>query len=270
VLNLFEKIFFGVSVLDEIVKEGYPRRSLILFVGEGGIGKSVFLVLLAKHRLYLNEPALYVCLDNDPLSVAETFENFKVNVDYFAKRKLLGFIDCYSFRVSTVYRENYSYVLKSADPRDLNHLTQTIIETAAELSMNNRGCVIIDSLNEIFLYNDLTRVSDFLKETRYVVARHYGASIFATIHVGLSKWEELRSMIEHLADGIVEFRLEPSLSEAGVSIRQVRVKKMRGVSHDMNWHSFTITEEGIVPLKVKIKYSEEDNLERDDEKAKRG
>jgi len=267
---LSEKISFGISVLDTIVKEGYPRKSLVLLVGEGGIGKSVFLVLLAKHRLSLNEPALYVCLDNDPSSVAETFESFEVNVDYYVKKGLLGFIDCYSFRISTVYRENYSYVLKVADPRDLNYLSQVIVEAVAELSMNNRGCVLIDSLNEIFLYNDLTRVSDFLKEVRYVVARHYGASIFATIHVGLSKWEELRSMIEHLADGIVEFRLEPSLSEAGICIRQIRVKKMRGTPHDMNWYSFTITKEGVVPLKVKIKYSEDNSSKRDDEKAKRG
>ncbi|HDI75243.1 MAG: hypothetical protein DRJ52_03185 [Thermoprotei archaeon] len=261
------KISFGISVLDSILKEGYPKQSLVLLVGEGGIGKSVFLMLIAKHRLELGEPVLFVCLDNDPLAIIESFKSFGFEVDKYTEKNLLGFIDCYSFKVSAIYRKNLSYVLGIADPKNLNQLAKTIVEAMSRLSVGKGGCLLLDSLNEIFLYNDLTRVSDFLKEVRYIVIRHYGASFFATIHVGLSKWEELRSMIEHLADGVIEFRFEPSLSEAGVSVRQVRVKKMRAVPHDSNWYSFHITKEGIVPLKVKIRVSGEIQEKRDDDKS---
>jgi KaiC/GvpD/RAD55 family RecA-like ATPase len=56
-------------------------------------------------------------------------------------------------------------------------------------------------------------------------------------------------MLDYLVDGMIDFRFDPLLAQQGLLARQLRVRKMKGTSHDTVWHYFAIEKTGLIPLK---------------------
>ncbi|MEM0265372.1 MAG: ATPase domain-containing protein, partial [Candidatus Methanomethylicia archaeon] len=65
---IVERFKTGIAALDEVLPNGIPRNNMILILGEGGTGKSVFMVQLMNYRLNLGEPCIFICFDDIPLA----------------------------------------------------------------------------------------------------------------------------------------------------------------------------------------------------------
>ena len=89
------RISLGIPLVDKLLPRGLPRRSLVLFAGEGCVGKSLIVQLIAGSMLRSGEKVVYVCLDDDPESIVESKESRGVDARSYAGEGRLVFVDGY-------------------------------------------------------------------------------------------------------------------------------------------------------------------------------
>jgi KaiC/GvpD/RAD55 family RecA-like ATPase len=243
----------GIRALDISLPEGIPRNSFILVSGESGTGKSVLIAQLIYERLKQGEPCILVCLDDSPHGFMQQLRSFGWFPDPFLKKNLLNFIDCYSYRMNPDESTIPSYITYVKAPTDLDNLQDKIMEAADKLGIHNRGAIFIDSITELWFLNLKEPYStvEYVKTWRAEFSKERLAPVFCSHHYGLKVFEVYEELLEYIVDGIVDLRYEPNLMKIGLLVKQFRVRKLKGVHHDSNWVTFTITGDGIDLLKIK-------------------
>ncbi|MEM3832158.1 MAG: RAD55 family ATPase [Thermoprotei archaeon] len=239
-----EKIKSNIAPVDLGAPEGIPRNSLILLSGNAGTGKTVLLCHLAMNFMLNNEPIIYVTLDDDSLSVVKVFESFGWNLSEYIDKGLFKLIDGFSFRLGAFKQQNlYHFAVKEVRPDN----TLSIINAILELSdnVNNKGLVILDSLNELMFTLDVRGILDFVRTLRAVVSKGKNIVTLVTLHVTTDALVELKNNLEYLVDGIIDTRIDPNLQELGIPIKQMMVKKLRGAPTNPVWIPYVILNDGV-------------------------
>ena len=136
-------------------------------------------------------------------------------------------------------------VVKEVRPDDPDKVLYAINEVLESKGYEGRGCVIIDSLNELMFKLDVTQVLEFVKSVRAIISKGRGATVFLTLHTTTDALAELRAHLEYLVDGVIETRIEQNLQEIGIPLKQLMVKKMRGVPTNPLWIPYVIVSDGI-------------------------
>ncbi|MCD6084550.1 MAG: hypothetical protein J7J20_03305 [Desulfurococcales archaeon] len=224
--------------------EGIMRSSTIIISGPAGTGKSVILTHVAHSFLSRGEEVVYVTFDDSPEALLELFRSFKWDPVKYVDQGLLKIVDGFSFRLGSL-RKPIKGVVKEVRPEDPSRTLYTINELLEEHKIENRGCVIIDSLNELMFKLDITQVLEFVKSVRAIVSKGRAIATFFTLHTTTDALMELRAHLEYLVDGLIETRIEPNLQEMGIPLKQLMVKKMRGVPTNPLWMPYVIISEGI-------------------------
>ncbi|MGC8936327.1 MAG: RAD55 family ATPase [Candidatus Methanomethylicaceae archaeon] len=240
-------ITLGIPMIDSLLPDGLPRSSFILLFGEGGTGKSVALAQAAGNRIRLGEPCIFVTFDDSPTSIINNFLRLGYEIRGALANNILQMVDCFSFRVRMPPKPTDG-IRVVQNPKDHHELTGTLLSTAE--GMEQKGTIFIDSLTEFFTISEPTSTLETVKNWRAEFCKMMGIPIFATYHIGLKSIDELASMIDYLVDGIIDFRFDPLLAQQGLLARQLRVRKMKGASHDTTWHYFTIERGGLFPMKT--------------------
>ncbi|MGB9728527.1 MAG: RAD55 family ATPase [Thermoprotei archaeon] len=237
-----EKIKSNVAPIDLGAPEGIPRNSLILLSGSAGTGKTALLCNLAMNFMLNNEPIIYVTLDDDSLSVIKVFESFGWNLPEYIGKGLFKLIDGFSFRLGT-YKQPNPFITKEVRPDN----TLSIINAILELSenINNKGLVILDSLNELMFTLDMRGILDFVRTLRAIVSKGKNIITLVTLHVTTEALAELKNNLEYLVDGIIDTRIDPNLQELGIPIKQMMIKKLRGAPTNPVWIPYVILNDGV-------------------------
>ena len=118
------------------------------------------------------------------------------------------------------------------------------------------GLLVIDSLNPFFLSLEPTVVYDFYRlvdSIRANISKKRGILTIATIHTAHEAAEQVATMIEHTADVFIITRYHEEAIEAGYAVKQILVKKAKGVPIKYGWINYVITDEGLVQAEVKVK-----------------
>jgi len=238
----------GITVLDKALPAGIPRNNMVMILGEGGTGKSVFILQLMHERLKRNEPCIFMCFDDAPLAIEQNAISFNWDLKEYADKGLLRFIDCYSFRMGPDKSKLPRYVIYVDNPRNMHQLTQKFINTMDELGMNGVGAVFIDSLTELISITESAVALETIKTWRAEAAKERLVTVFATFHFGIKPFDDLEQILEYVVDGIIDLRYDPNLMQKGFLVKQFRVRKMKGAPHKTNWFTFTITSSGIEEL----------------------
>jgi len=246
VLNLVEKIRLGIEPLDFGLPEGIPRSSTVVITGSAGTGKSVFLVHISRNLMERGEKAIYLTLDDSPQAIIELYKSFGWDADGYVSKGLLRIIDGFSFRLKRFRIELKSRgVVREVRLDDLDKLLYVINDVIDDSGLRNSGILIIDSLNELMFRFELTQVIDFVRSVRAVVSKGKGLIVLITLHTSTESLKELAAHLEYLVDGVIETRIEPELQELGIPVKQLMVKKMRGVPTNPLWIPYVIVNDGI-------------------------
>ncbi len=242
----------GITVLDSLMPNGFPRSSFILINGEGGTGKSVMLQELAYRRIEKGDNVIYICLDDSPEYIVENMKALGFDVtDMIGDR--ITFLDGFSFRARE-YVKNSQFPI--VDPNDFSGITKKINLYIDRLKMEGKGMVIFDSLTEMMTLCGAPVLLEHIKTWRVMGPKVHNVTFLASHHFGIKPLEEFSSVLDYIMDGLIDIRYDPVLMEKGILLKQVRVRKMRGVWHDTRWKSFVITSEGIKEFdKVGFEYS---------------
>jgi len=259
-LSSSENLYLDLDLLKYILPQGIPRNSFIVLAGDAGSGKSVLATLIAKNVMEHGEPAVFVALDDDPLTVAQQFRSYAVDVEELQSKGLFYIVDGYSYLLAKESTKFSKYAVATVNPTsDLSQLLYTIYKVLDDRNISGRGVLVLDSLNILLNYHEPSRVLEAVKALRANVSKLRSVVVLALLHTGTQYYNEFLNSIVHIVDGIwvTEVVVQHPLSgEIPLPLRQILVKRMKGVQHRVSWTLFLIDREGVKPVKVRIESSE--------------
>ena len=223
-MGLADYVSTGVPDLDKIlVGGGYPRNSAILVIGPPSIGKEAFGYSFIRSGLGFRE----VCLHATRLSAREVAQDQKA---YHIEQ---GVPDGLPYLLA---REGGQAKFDVKDPAGF-------IANMRELLKNNEGRrirVFIDFLSSILVLNPLEAGYRFADEL-LTEAKKHDVVMVATLEEGLHTQQVLTAM-EQIFDGFIEL----SLNRVGLTVVPfLRVGKMRGMTLQRSFYSFSFARDGI-------------------------
>ena len=226
----------GIPVFDNLV-EGVRKGSLIVFAGPPGIGKSVFIRYAVLNVLSNSGKVVYIVFDEDPTGVLADLASAKnISIDEIKNRVLVlgGFL----VRVPGLEESEYTAVDPMNPIEALNTMYNVVKPHASEIKL-----LVIDSINEIILRNEPGIVLDFIKGLKGLCKRYNIISVIV-LHTGIPGLDQIYSAMEYLSDSFVEMGFDPSLEQLGIPLRRLRVRKLKGASHSLDWVPYTIGKGG--------------------------
>jgi len=228
-----QRVFTGISGIDELIEGGFPLDSMIVMIGHAGAGKSIF----ASQFLYTcavkhGKRGVYACF-------AETRENLLRNMKEFGwdfeQLESEGKVSILGLSVSK----------ESGVQTNINKVMDTMKSLKADV-------LVIDSISAMAMAlekNIDVRIMIHLLYT-FIKNQHCLCILIVDKPRGsfysLSSGEEIT---EFIADGIID--LEVYLDDAGILQRRMTILKMRGTNHSMIAHPYSIEKSGFTILHEK-------------------
>lgn len=243
---------FTQDLFKYILPNGVPRNSFIVITGEGGSGKSVILSHMVKEFLARKEPVVYVALDDDPETIINQLLSFGVNAKEYCLNKFLLIVDGFSYLVKS--KKPHYCVEDEITPENPDSIVQSLFKLADKYGLFGKGLIVIDSLNEVMVLLDPTRFIIFVKSLRANFSKLRGILTVSTLHTSTTGFKEYLLTVEHLVDGILETAgISGELAQQiPIFVRQIAVRKMKGVNSKPGWVLYGIDSEGIKPVILKI------------------
>lgn len=242
IANKIPKFTSKISLFGGLTRNRIPLNSLIMISGEGGISKSLILQNICYDLLRSRFRCIYLCIDDHPTSVYQNMKLANLNIEKYIYSNKLVFVDCFSYKIklnsSSKPELPVIYIQYHAN---LNEIIETLGNiTKNFLEKNCKPAMFIDSFTELASKYDVASSIDFIKSLRYEFCKKRYVPVFLTFHFGIKSYEELEQIIEYHVDGIVDLRYDPYYLQKGTLVKQVRIRKLKGVDHDSSWHYFRI------------------------------
>lgn len=219
-----------IKGFDEKIEGGFPENSSILILGPPGTGKTTFCNEFIYNGLKRGEAAIYITFYAPPGEIKDRMKKFGWNIE----GKTIIFIDVYSWKAGGIVDK---YVIR--EPSDLNEFNIKVSEAIRELKDKNLKRCTIDSLSTLFLYvpSDLA-----LKFASVLLGKFKLNGITQTVVIegGVHDQATLNAL-DALSDGCVELGYSEVLQK-----RIMRIRRMIGTKHSLDWFGFEITDKGIV------------------------
>lgn len=239
-----ETIRTGIIPIDIGAPEGILRNSFILISGDAGSGKSVITYYVTKTFIEMKEPVIYLALDDDPLAIMDSFKLLNIDLKLISESGLFKFIDGFSWRLGPM-RRSHELVAKEVRTEDPQNIIKAITDLISEMNISSRGVLIMDSINELTFTLDIRGIINFIKIVRAVTSKARRILTLATLHTTTNDSIELKRNLEYLVDGVIDIGLDPNLQQLGIPIKQLMVKKMRGVPTTPIWIPYVLAKDGI-------------------------
>ena len=235
-----------------LLPSGIPRNSLVIIAGEGGSGKSVIVAHLVKDAVLSEEPVVYVAIDDDPQTILNQLNTFGVKTLEECNSKRLVIIDGFSYLMQ--FKKPQPCVEEEILLDSPGKLINSISRVVDKYKIADKGLVVVDSLNDIVMLLDPTRVVEFIKSLRANFAKARGVLTIATLHTSTTSFKEYLLSIEHLVDGVIETGSIPEelAQHIPIFVRQIVVRKMKGVDSKQGPVLYGIDREGLKPVILKI------------------
>ncbi|MEF8852453.1 MAG: ATPase domain-containing protein [Haloarculaceae archaeon] len=259
----FRRTPTGVGPIDESLPQGVPRNSFVMLTDLAGTRTEAIRAELAWRALQRGEPVVVVTFLEPPVSVIQEFVTLDWNLLPYLEAGRLRFVDAFTHRMEDrdLWADRLSdwnrhlagfcdeATSRVRDPSDVDELSHRIDDALETLDMEDRGIVVVDSLNEFGSHVQPVQAYRFLKDLRATVSKSRFVPIYASATVS-NDGEGFPHDLDYMVDGIVELRLNDDLVE-GSLMKQVRVRKMSGVLNLPKWVLYEYTAgEGIVTIEI--------------------
>jgi len=257
----FRRTPTGVAPIDESLPQGVPRNSFVMLTDQAGTRSESVRAELVWRALQRGEPVVVVTFLEPPVSVVQSFVTLEWNVLPYLEAGRLRFVDAFTYRMEDRERmadrlEDWNTHLVSfcepatsrvRDPSDVEELSNRIDDALERLDMEDRGIVVLDSLDEFGSGVQPVQAYRFVKDLRATVPKSRFVPVYASATVS-DNAESFPHDLEYMVDGIVDLRLNDDLVE-GSLMKQLRVRKMNGVLALPKWALYEYTAgEGIVTI----------------------
>jgi KaiC/GvpD/RAD55 family RecA-like ATPase len=221
----------GIGFVDEMTRGGMGRGDPVLVEGDVGSGKTTFCVQVSAKALEEGMHAVYVCTNETPEEIREKL----ASIGDAGASSGLCVVDAYSWRLGEIYTSSEAFSTESIT--DLDKLL-AVIDKALQREEGQDSVLLLDSISELLLHNQLEEVVYFLEKlsARLKLGRTTGVCVLEDIHP-----PEYRQTMRFLANEIYEARLDRDDELR----RKFRVYKTRLGDHAKHWALYGITARGL-------------------------
>jgi len=233
-MNL-KRVKTGIPGMDEILHGGIPERNVVLLSGGPGTGKTIFCQQFLWNGLGMDEPGIYVSLEEHPVQVRKNMEQFGWDVSVYEREGKFVIIDAFTGGIGSS-AEKEKYVVK-----DIGDMREMVDVLRSAIRNHNVKRVVVDSVTTLYLSKP-TVARNVIFQLKKVLAGLGCTALFVS-QVSVTERGFGGPGVEHGVDGIIRLDLDEVDGELR---RSLVVWKMRGSSHSMRRHMFEITDRGIV------------------------
>lgn len=221
----------GIEGFDDILKGGLPRNRLYLVLGEPGVGKTTMALQFLLEGARSGEKSLYITLSETKHELNEVAVSHGWDLSQLEIFELSALEEQLKAESDTTFF--------SPSEVQLNRTTKTLLD---EVERVRPARVVFDSLSELRLMSETA-----LRYRRQILhLKQFFAGRKCTVLMldDNSGRGEVEDQVESLAHGVVA--LTKTLPEYGVSHRQIRVQKIRGVKFREGNHDLLMETGGVV------------------------
>jgi KaiC/GvpD/RAD55 family RecA-like ATPase len=222
--NPTERTSIGLPNLDKLLEGGLPKGTINLVSGACGTGKTI----LALHFIYygakfLDEPGVYVTLEEDPEELVNTMRLFGWDIDNLMRKKKIAIIR------PVIYK--------------FDSLKQIIGDSIERIAAKR---VVVDSFSVLLGYfSDIYKVRNGLLHLDQEIKKmNCTALIISDINDG-SQILSASGLEEYIVDGVVVLYLMKKPIYPYEAFRALSIRKMRSTHHPLDLYPFEITDKGI-------------------------
>jgi circadian clock protein KaiC len=236
----------GVKGFDELIQAGFPQNCDVVVCGPPGSGKTIFGLQFIYHGAMMNEPGVYVTLEQDPAKLCEQAQQFNWNFEELQKQKKVMFVRVPVDTMDTDILGIISEALQSIGAKRL------VIDSLSILALNSRMYTLpiklqfgegvgLGAKHKEGIGTPGTETQQFI----YLFMNYL--SDWKVTAVCLSDADQGKTMTrdsvsEYVCDGLV--RLD--VREFGKTVvRTIEVKKMRNTRVTPGLHALEFTNEGL-------------------------
>jgi len=227
---LTEKLRTGVSIIDDLMIDGYPTSSEVLILGDPGTGKGTLCQQFVGERLKRGECGVYAVLDNFPENIRLSMMRMGFDIKIYEGQGRFTFIDCYSPRIGTKSFEKYS-----EDPANISNLSITISKVLSEQGRVGPVVFILDSFSTLIQRSGVRASLEFLRALLGKLRAFKSTSLFVLNRKAFHP--AILAAAQDIADGVVEMKIEEAPSGL---LNYLRITKMRGAKHSTAWVPYEI------------------------------
>ncbi|ALV63626.1 Circadian clock protein KaiC [Thermococcus sp. 2319x1] len=238
---MIKRVKTGIPGMDEILHGGIPERNVVLLSGGPGTGKTIFSQQFLWNGLQMDEPGIYVALEEHPVQVRQNMAQFGWDVKPYEEQGMFAMVDAFTAGIGKS-KEYEKYIVH--DLTDIREFVDVLRQAIKDI---NAKRVVVDSVTTLYI-NKPAMARSIILQLKRVLAGTGCTSIFVSqISVGERGFGG--PGVEHGVDGIVRLDLDEIDGELK---RSLIVWKMRGTSHSMRRHPFEITDKGITVYADKV------------------
>jgi len=220
-----EKLRTGISIIDDLMIDGYPTSSGVLVLGDPGTGKATICQQFICERLKRGGCGVYMTLNDFPDSVRLSMMRMGYDLKTYEREGRFTFIDCYSTHVGMKSSEKYS-----EDPANISNLSITMSKALSEESKIGPITFILDSLSTLIQRSGPKPSLEFLRILLGKLRALKSTSLFILNRKAFHP--AIMAVAQDIADGVIEMKIEEEPS--GLS-KYLRITKMVGARHSTTW-----------------------------------
>jgi circadian clock protein KaiC len=234
-----QQIPSGVAGLDIMLKGGLPSKRCSLICGGPGSGKTILsMQFLWYGASQLDEPGVYVSLDENKAHLLEELMGFGWKVEELEKKGKLAIIDASPIRClpgevklgnAWIGKRNFSMI----------SLIEVLKNSINEIKAKR---VVIDPIIALMLQypSDSERRTGIMDLIEFLNSSDLTSLITTELRqVSLQRGVRIE---EFLSNGVI---LLHTLFNNKEVARGIQIEKMRGINHDYQIHPYKITQNGI-------------------------